>query len=196
MQTGAGAVLNAMPLSPGSSFAVFGAGAVGLAALIAAVISGATEIIAVDRVAHRLQLATELGATHVVDTTTGADPAEQIRERTGGGCDVALDTTGSAALIRTAVESLATLGTCSIITSSGDDLSLPAGSLLLRGRTLRGIIGGHGTAGVFLPRLLDLHNRGRFPFDRLIRTYPFDQINTVIEDSLSGMTIKPVLTFP
>jgi hypothetical protein len=48
---------------------------------------------------------------------------------------------------------------------------------------------------VFLPRLLDLYRRGRFPFDRLVRNYPFTDVNTAIADSLSGAVVKPVLTF-
>ncbi|MQA84361.1 MAG: alcohol dehydrogenase catalytic domain-containing protein [Streptosporangiales bacterium] len=195
LPTGAGSVLNVVPVTVGSSFAVFGAGAVGLGAVMAAVVAGATEIIAVDRVAHRLETATELGATHVIHTEGGGDVAEEIREHTGGGCDVILDTTGVPALIRTAVESLDTRGTCGIVAGSGQDLSIPAAPLVRGGRTLRGIIGGEAIPGVFVPKLIALHERGRFPFDRLVRNYPFRQINEAIADSISGTTIKPVLTF-
>ncbi|HEY0276477.1 MAG TPA: alcohol dehydrogenase catalytic domain-containing protein, partial [Paenirhodobacter sp.] len=62
IQTGAGAVLNALPVGAGSSFVVFGAGAVGLSAVMAARVAGATTIIAVDLVASRLDLALEIGA--------------------------------------------------------------------------------------------------------------------------------------
>jgi aryl-alcohol dehydrogenase len=72
---------------------------------------------------------------------------------------------------------------------------VPSGALLLRGRTLRGTMNGHVNPTVFIPGLLDLHERGRFASDRLMRNYPFAEVNTAMADSLSGATIKPVLTF-
>jgi aryl-alcohol dehydrogenase len=197
VQTGAGAILNAMPVGPGRTVAIFGTGAVGLAAVMAARASGADEIIAVDRVQHRLKLAAELGATHTIDTTGRelAHVTAEVTKATRKGADVALDTTGNPQVIMAAVESLATHGTASVITSSGAPVSVPPGSLLLRGRKLRGSMGGHINPTVFIPRLLDLHRQGRFPVDRLVKNYPFEQVNTAIEDSLSGETIKPVLTF-
>jgi aryl-alcohol dehydrogenase len=196
VQTGAGAILSAMPVAPGRSVSVFGTGAVGLAAVMAAAASGADEIVAVDRVAHRLQLALELGATHVIDTTGRdlGDVSAEVVKVTGGGADVALDTTTSPAVIRAAVLSLATFGTCGYV-SGGADLTLPPMALQIGGRSLRGLMGGDINPTVFVPRLLDLHARGRFPFDRLVRNYAFAELNTAIADSLSGQTIKPVLTF-
>lgn len=195
IQTGAGVALNALPTGPGRTFAVFGAGAVGTAALMAAVANGTDRVIAVDRVPHRLALAAELGAAHTIDTTGRdlAGVAAEIREVTGGGVDAALDTTASPDVIRAEVESLAVLGTAGIITGSGADITLPASLLLTR--SVRGIVGGDISPQVLLPRLIDLHARGRFPFDRLVRTYPFADVNTAMSDSLSGATIKPVLTF-
>jgi aryl-alcohol dehydrogenase len=197
VQTGAGAILNAMPVNSDSRVAVWGAGAVGLAAVMAARASGAAEIVALDRVAHRLALAAELGATATVDTSGQELPevAAVVRKLAGRGVDVALDTTGNPAVILAAVQSLATHGTASVITSSGAPVTLPPGDLLLKGRQLRGTMGGHINPTVFIPRLLDLHAQGRFPVDRLVRNYPFAELNTAIADSLSGATIKPVLTF-
>lgn len=45
----------------------------------------------------------------------------------------------------------------------------------------------------FIPQLIDLWQEGRFPFDKLIRYYDFEDIDRAEEDSLSGETIKPVL---
>ncbi len=196
VQTGAGAILNAMPVGPGRSVAIFGTGAVGLAAVMAASACGADEIVAIDRVQHRLDLARELGATHAIDTTSQdlADVTAEVTKVTGKGADVALDTTGNPAVILAAVSALATHGTASVITSSGPPVTLPPGVLLLKGRKLRGSMGGHINPTVFIPRLLDLHRQGRFPVDRLVRNYPFTEVNTAIADSLSGATIKPVLT--
>ena len=196
VQTGAGAILNAMPVAPGRSVAIWGTGAVGLAAVMAAEACGADEIVAIDRVQHRLDLAAELGATHTVDTTGRelADVTAEVIKATRTGADVALDTTGNPAVILAAVSALATHGTASVITSSGPPVTVPPGVLLLKGRKLRGSMGGHINPTVFIPRLLDLHARGRFPVDRLVKNYPFTEVNTAIADSLSGVTIKPVLT--
>jgi aryl-alcohol dehydrogenase len=197
VQAGAGAILNAMPVNTGSKVAVWGTGAVGLAAVMAAKASGAAEIVALDRVGHRLALAVELGATATIDTTGQdlSDVAATVVKLTGRGANVALDTTGNPAVILAAVQSLATHGVASVITSSGAPVTLPPGDLLLKGRQLRGSVGGHINPTVFIPRLLDLHAQGRFPVGRLVKNYPFAQLNTAIADSLSGATIKPVLTF-
>jgi aryl-alcohol dehydrogenase len=118
-----------------------------------------------------------------------------VAKLAGRGIDVALDTTGNPGVILAAVQSLATHGTASVITSSGAPVTLPPGDLLLKGRQLRGTMNGHINPTVFIPRLLELHAQGRFPVDRLVRNYPFAELNTAIADALSGETVKPVLTF-
>jgi aryl-alcohol dehydrogenase len=145
VQTGAGAILNAMPVRPGSRVAIWGAGAVGLAAVMAAAASGAVGVVAIDRVGHQLALAAEFGATRTIDAT-GREPADVAAEIVAAirtGVNVALDTTGNPAVIAAAVESLATQGTASVITSSGAPVTVSPGSLLLKGRSLRGSMGGH-----------------------------------------------------
>ena len=94
VRTGAGAVLNVLQPRPGGTFVVFGAGAVGLSALMAAVANRAGTVIAVDMVDSRLELATELGATHVINPGR-EDSVARIHEITGGGVQTALDTTGN-----------------------------------------------------------------------------------------------------
>jgi aryl-alcohol dehydrogenase len=195
VQTGAGALLNAMPIGPGATVAVFGAGAVGMSALMAAAASGAGEIVVVDRDQGRLALAVELGATHVVDTTTGVDVGTEVRKRSGGGVDVAFDTTGAPELLVTAVESLTARGVCGFVAGSEKQLTLPLKTLMYRGRSLRGIMGGDGAAQLLLPRLIAMYERGSFPFHRLVRHYPFAQLNDAMADAESGAAIKPVLTF-
>jgi aryl-alcohol dehydrogenase len=117
IQTGAGTVLRALKVGAGASFAVTGAGAVGLSAVMAARVAGATTIVAVDIVPERLELARELGATHVINGTE-ADAVEEIRGITGSGVDYALDTTGVPALIGQAVDALRQRGTAAILGAS------------------------------------------------------------------------------
>lgn len=191
--TGAGAVLNALDAQPGSAFAVFGAGAVGLSALMAAVVAGCETIIAVDRHPARLALARELGATHTIDA--GAEDVEaRIREITRGGLDTALDTTGAPAAFTTMLLSLGTRGRAAGVAGS-PSVDFPSQRLLLRGAGAAMLIQGDAEPHAFIPRLIELWRSGRFPYDRLIRTYPFDEIGRAIDDSASGATIKPVLVY-
>lgn len=193
--TGAGSVLYGLPVEAGSSFAVLGAGAVGLAALMAAVAAGATRVVAVDRVASRLSLARELGATAVLDTTAGDDLVGALRDHTGGGPVAVLDTTGDGELVRAALESLRTFGVLGFVTTRAPELSAPVASMLVGGKTLRGLMGGHAAPEVLVWRLLELHAAGRFPYERLVVPYPFEKINDAIEDALAGRSVKPVLRF-
>ena len=109
IQTGAGSVLNSLRPPAGSSIVVFGAGSVGLAAVMAANLSGCTTIIAVDLVPARLEKARELGATHTIDGRT-EDSVARIIEITGGGADFSLECTASPKVLRQALECLAPIG--------------------------------------------------------------------------------------
>lgn len=194
IQTGAGTVLRALRVHAGSSFAVTGAGAVGLSAVMAAHVTGATTIIAVDVVPARLELARELGATHVINGAE-TDAVDQIRRITGSGVDYALDTTGLPALIRQAVDGLRQRGTAAILGASRPDalLDIPANTFMQSCKTIMGVVEGDSVPDVFIPQLLDLHAQGRFPFDRLATFYDFDQINQAAADAESGRVIKPIL---
>lgn len=194
IQTGAGTVLRALEVEAGSSFAVTGAGAVGLSAVMAAYVAGATTIIAVDVVPARLDLARELGATHVVNGKE-ADAVEEIRRITGTGVDYALDTTGLPALIRQAVDALRQRGTAAILGASRpeDTLDIPANAFMQSCKRLMGVVEGNSVPDVFVPQLLELYQQGRFPFDRLVTFYDFDQIDQAAADTESGTTVKPVL---
>lgn len=196
IQTGAGAVLNAMKVHAGSSFAAFGTGAVGLAAIMAARVAGATKIIAVDVNPARLQLALELGATHTVNSRE-TDPVAAIRELTGGGADFTLECSGRAAVLRQAIDSVGLLGTCGIVgaTPEGTEASFNVNDVMIPGRRIMGIVQGDVVSRTFIPELIELYRQGRFPFDRLVRFYPFDQVNQAMADSEAGVTIKPILRF-
>jgi aryl-alcohol dehydrogenase len=189
-QTGAGSVLLSLRVHAGSSIVIFGAGAVGLAAVMAARIAGASEIIAVDLHAKRRELALELGATRILD---GADPdiPGQIRAWTGGGSDYAFDTTGVSSVVVTALESLHGRGVCGLVGVGGEILLPPM--VLMPGRSLAYSIEGGAVPQQFIPRLIRWWEQGQFPFDRLIRTYALDAVNNAERDSLSGETVKPVL---
>lgn len=194
IQTGAGAVMNALRVRPGSSFVSFGAGAVGLSAVMAARICGATTIIAADVVPSRLELAKELGATHVVNSKE-TDPVKAIKDITGGGADFSLEATGIPAVLRQAIDALGTLGTCGIVGAArlGAEATFDINDVMLPGKMIKGIIEGESTPDIFIPQLIELHRQGRFPLDKLVKYYPLDQINEAAADSEKGTTIKPII---
>jgi aryl-alcohol dehydrogenase len=194
IQTGAGAVLKALGVRAGNSFAAFGTGAVGLAAIMAARVAGATIIIAVDVVPSRLELALELGATHVINSSE-QDPVEAIRAITGGGSDYSLECSGRAEVLRQAIDAVGILGTCGIVgaTKMGTEASFNVNDVMIPGKRVMGIVQGDVVASTFIPVLVNLYLQGRFPFDKLCKFYEFDQINQAMEDSEKGLTIKPIL---
>jgi aryl-alcohol dehydrogenase len=192
-QTGAGAILNTLKVPPGASIVIMGAGSVGLAAIMAARIAGAHPIIAVDVVPERLQLADELGASHVINAK-GEDTAKRIKEILPNGADYVLEITGRPAMLNMAVNVLAPLGTAALIGGSPAGTEAPINmTSLLGGRTLRGIAQGDSIPQLFIPKLIDYYRDGRFPFDRLVRYYDFKEIEQAIDDMLSGKVLKPVL---
>lgn len=197
IQTGAGAVMNALNVRPGGSLAVFGVGPVGLSAIMAAHLVGAGRIFAVDLLDSRLATARELGATDTVNAGAG-DPVKQLIEMSGGGVEYALDTTASASVIRQATDALAPRGVCAILGASqaGTQVSLDVIHMMTGGRQLRGTVEGDSSPDVIIPQLIQLHEAGRFPFDRMISFYEFADINRALADTESGACIKAVLRMP
>jgi aryl-alcohol dehydrogenase len=190
-------VLNALEVRHGASIAVFGAGAVGLSAVMAARVAGATQIIAIDILPERLALAQKLGATHAINGAT-ENAVAAVCAITGGGAEFTLETSGKPQVLRQAIDSLAIRGTCGIVGAPpvGTEASFDINGLMIPGRTIRGICEGDSLASAFIPQLIELYRQGRFPFDQLVRFYEFEQINTAVGDALRGITIKPVLRMP
>ena len=176
----------------GDWVAVHGCGGVGLSAVMAAKVAGVGTIIAVDPVADRRQIATEIGATATVDPASD-DVVDAIRQLTGAGATHALDTTAIGAVINQAIAALAALGTLALVGVGTPEIAIDVQSVIGGGKTIRGVIEGDAVAQQFVPQLLDLYAEGRLPLEKLIRTYDFDDIDTAVADAGSGATIKPVL---
>ncbi|MEW1649052.1 NAD(P)-dependent alcohol dehydrogenase [Streptomyces sp. NPDC091219] len=189
VQTGAGIVLNEFGLEAGRNIVVFGAGAVGLSAVLAARLAGADHVTVVDRSPQRRRLAMELGAT-------AAEPMlsrETARHLLGGGAafDYSVDTTGVAAVMEAAVDAVGPGGTIALVAGGADRLAVRP--VQLSGRKLTYVIEGSSQPHSFIPSMVDFWRQGRFPFDRLIRPYRLDAINEAEADARSGVTVKPVL---
>jgi aryl-alcohol dehydrogenase len=193
LMTGAGGVLRSMKVRAGLPLAVFGTGTVGMAAIMAAKIAGADPIIAVDINDARLALALELGATHAFNAKDDA-PA-RIRALCPSGIGYAFDTTGINSVIEQAWGLLAPKGIVGMVgaSSPADELTFNEAQFMGGGRSVIGILGGDSDGAPFLHQLVDYHLAGQFPYDRLIETFPFEQINEAIEAGESGRVVKPVL---
>lgn len=193
IQTGAGAVMNSLTPKAGSSIAIFGAGAVGLSATMAASIVGCTTIIAVDLNEERLALARELGATHAINGGK-ADAVKEIRAITNGGANYSLECTSVPAVFRQAVDCVRIPGTCGLIGAAplGVEVKLEMSSILF-GRKVQGIMQGDCVPDIFVPKLIDFWRAGRFPFDRLTKFYDMADINDAIHDAESGKIVKPII---
>jgi aryl-alcohol dehydrogenase len=200
IQTGAGAVMNSLKVRPGRSIVIFGAGAVGMSAVMAAKAVGARAIIVVEPNANRRALAAELGAVTLDprDPQQGFDLLAAIKACGGGaGVDYALDTTGIPALANLATDALMPNGTLGLLGFPPPDAQMPMNmmSLFTRGIGVKFIVEGDSDPQVFIPQLVALYQAGKLPLERLVKTFPFDQINEAMASTENGTAIKPVVVF-
>lgn len=193
LATGAGAVLNEARPRLSDSILIVGVGAVGLAAIMAARNSGVTRIIAADLHDNRLAMARDFGATDTINSGS-SDLVEEVKKITGSTVDFAFDCTGVISVIETMADTIGMLGTLVLIggAPAGASFSLDHLSTLW-GKRVIGVLGGGGRTGQLIPALVELYRQGRFPFDRLVKYYEFDQIEQALEDSRTGKVIKPIL---
>lgn len=185
IQTGAGTVLETLRVQPGQSIAICGAGAVGLSAVMAARIAGAGRIAILDRHAHRLNLAMELGATE-----TASDIA-----RLSGPFDHIVDTTGVPELVRQTIDRLSPRGTLALVGAypPGQEVGLDLSAIMSMGRRIIGVVEGGIDPRQFIPRLVEYYKAGQLPLEKLVCTYPFEEIEAAFHASECGDVIKPVL---
>lgn len=196
LQTGAGTVLNVLKPGPSDSLVVYGAGAVGLAAIAAAAAEGVGTIVAVDLMDSRLEAAARYGALGVNPSTLGEQTAaERVKELTGGGATYGIDTTAVPAAVKQAQQSLGVRGTLVALGLGPEEYQIDAIDLLQNGKRVMGSIEGDSDPQEMIPRLLALRAEGRFDVDHLIATYPFERINDAVADLHDGKVVKAVLTW-
>ncbi|KAK3045544.1 hypothetical protein LTR09_012882 [Extremus antarcticus] len=187
--------MNALDVQSGATVAVFGTGAVGLAAVMAAKVRGAGIIIGVDTNAGRLELAKELGATHVVNSS-GVELVGKIEAACQSqGLMYGVDTTGVPRVIEHMVHCLGPLGKALTLGAPPPEskVQIDVLSHLAKGRQYIGCNQGNSVANQMVPYLIDQHRRGRFPLERLVKTYDIDNFQIAIEDAKAGNCIKPVI---
>jgi len=195
VMTGIGAVINRAKVTPGSSVAVFGAGGVGLSAVMGARLAGAETIIAVEPVASKRELALDLGATVAID---GSDPdlLEALLEHSGGGLDYAFEAAGLTKLTELAFAATRPGGMIVAVGVPPLDakVELPGPQLVRSEKVVTGTFYGSSRPGLDIPMIMRLYAEGRLPLDRLVtRRYPLKDVNKAFSDMNSGKVARGVL---
>ena len=205
--TGAGSVWNSADVQRGDNTAVFGIGGVGLSAIQALVISGASRIIAVDTVAEKESLARAFGATHFVHAA-GADVAQQIRAIVpfsadavsgpfgAGGVDWAFECSGHPAALRAAIDALEWGGGAVAIgvPAQGTEVALPVNHMVHLDRKLIGARYGESKPHRDIPLVVDYYKQGRFKLDEMVtKTYVLDEWEEAVHDMHRGALARGVL---
>jgi S-(hydroxymethyl)glutathione dehydrogenase/alcohol dehydrogenase len=194
--TALGLINNLAHLKIGQSLAVFGCGGVGLNVVQGAAMVSADPIIAIDIYDHKLDLAREFGATHLLNSTR-ADVPEEVRNIVGAaGVDVFVENTGIVRLIEQAYELTAAAGKTILVGVPKHDEDITIHSLPLHfGKVLTGCEGGSTDPAVDIPRYINLYQRGKLALDRLItHRYPFAEINTALDKVRAGEVGRCVLS--
>lgn len=192
IQTGAGTVLNYIKPEKSDSIVIFGMGPVGLSAVMAAKIAEAKNIIAVDLNDNKLAMAKEMGATLALNSRND-DVEDEINKLVPDGVDYALDTTGNAGVIKQAVHLLRPAGECVLIGIGGNVEFNIMQDLLAESKKIAGVVEGDSVPQKFIPQLIEYYQAGKFPFDKLIKLYDFDDINAAFADSQNSKAMKPVV---
>jgi Zn-dependent alcohol dehydrogenase len=198
VMTGVGAVINTAKLEPGATAVVFGAGGVGLNAVQACVLAGASQIVAVDTLDEKLEMARRFGATHTVNAGAESNVVRTLRKLTGGGADFAFECVGSGAVAAQAYGAVRKGGTAGVVgvAAPGDMTSISTSSLTFAEKTLRGSYFGSARPREDFPRLLGLYKAGRLMLDELItNTYSVDEAPQAFADLVDGKNARGVIVF-
>lgn len=194
--TGVGAVINTARVRPGDTVAVVGCGGIGLNAVQAAAIAGAGRVIAVDRVASKLDLATTFGATDVVDASA-VDPVMAVLELTGGGVDFSFEAIGLTATAEQAFAMLRNGGAATVIgmIPLGQKLEIDGFQLLMEKR-LQGSSMGSNKFRLDMPQYIEWYLAGTLKLDELVSgTMALDDINAGFAAMKSGELARQLVIF-
>jgi len=196
VMAGVGAAINTGGVQRGESVAVFGCGGVGDAAIAGARLAGATTIIAVDLEDRKLAWATDLGATHTVNSAD-TDPVQAIKDLTGGfGVDLAIDAVGHPKVFEQAFYARDLAGRVVLVGVPRPDmtLTLPLLEIFGRGGAIKSSWYGDCLPSRDFPLLIDLYRQGRFPLqDFVTETIPLDQVEAAFDKMHHGDVLRSVV---
>jgi alcohol dehydrogenase len=197
VMTGVGAVVNTARVPFGSAVAVFGMGGVGLSAIMGARAVGAYPIVAVDRLDDKLKLAREVGATHIIHAGKD-DPIAAIRDVTGGGADYAFESVGNESVLIQAYGSTRRGGATITVglPAPGKMFSVPAVSITLEERTIKGSYMGSSVPRRDIPRYIAMYQAGILPVDKLhTHTLRLEEINAGFDRLAQGAAVRQIIEF-
>lgn len=194
--TGLGAVFRTARVAPGETVAVIGCGGIGLSAIQGARIAGANRIIAVDTNASKLELAQQLGATHMVDASQG-DPVAAVKDLTGGGVHHSFEAVGMKVTAEQSFQMLRNGGQATVIgmIPVGTKIEIH-GPELLSEKTLTGSNMGSNQFRTDMPRFVDMYLDGRLQLDEMVsKTITLEAINDGFDDMKAGNVARSVIMF-
>ena len=194
--TGVGAAINTARVEPGSTVAVIGCGGVGLSAIQGAILAGALRVIAIDRVETKLTMATQFGATDVIDAS-GGDVVEKIRDLTNGGVDYSFEAIGTKETAEQAFAMLQAGGTATIIGMIPQGVKIELdGPSFLRERRIQGSSMGSNRFRTDMPRFIEFYLQGRLKLDQMVsQRLNLSDVNEAFEDMKQGAVARSVITF-
>lgn len=200
LQTGAGTVQNVAKAGPQDFIAIIGLGGVGLAAVMAAKVAGCQKIIGLDRLSSRLSLASELGATDVIDTSNKSIPEiiEAVKSASDGlGATVVIDTSAHPPLVDAAVQFTRYLARIIQVGTGMPEsyLNLHMQSFMVSGKQYFGAVQGHSRTAKYIPELIQWWRDGKFPVEKLIKFFDFEDFEGAIKGMGDGSVVKPVLVW-
>ncbi|OGV32614.1 MAG: acetoin dehydrogenase [Lentisphaerae bacterium GWF2_45_14] len=183
--TGAGIIINQINPASGKSIALFGLGGIGISALMATKLYDFKKVIAVDVEQRKLDLALELSATDIINSST-EEPVKKILELTDGkGTDYSVDASGQALVTEQAFGSVRTGGGLCIFASHPDSRERICLDPLdfHKGRNIMGSWGGTSILDRDIPRFAKLYLEGRLPLEKLLDArYSLENINQALYD--------------
>ena len=197
VMTGVGAVVNTARVPSGSAVAVFGMGGVGLSAIMGAHAIGAYPIVAVDQLDDKLRLAREVGATHTINAAQD-DPIAAVRELTGGGANYVFESVGNEQVLMQAYQATKRGGTTITVGLPAPDrmFSIPAVSLTLEERTIKGSYMGSSVPRRDIPRYIGMYQAGILPVEKLhTHTLRLEDINTGFDRLAQGQAVRQIIDF-
>lgn len=195
--TGVGAVINTAKVEPGSKVAVIGAGGVGLNVIQGANLAGAAQIIAIDMLDNKLEMARTFGATDTVNASK-SDPVEAVKELTSGELDYSFEVIGNTRAMQQAYDMVGRGGTMVVVGMAplGSHLEIDPVSLFFNEKTIKGCYYGSTRARVDMPKLVDLYMAGKLKLDELVsRTYPLEGVNDAFTAMQQGEVARSILSF-
>jgi S-(hydroxymethyl)glutathione dehydrogenase/alcohol dehydrogenase len=196
VMTGVGAVLNTARVEPGSTVAVFGCGGIGLSIIQGARIAGAAQVIAVDTMDSKLEMARGFGATHATDGESAHEYILSLTENRGA--DYCFEAVGIGALMQMAEAATRPGGTCTVVGVGRmeDQFPLNPFTLPILGKSILGSMYGGCNPNRDFPRLLDFYQQGKLDLDRMITTtYSIDQAPKAFADLEAGVNARGVILY-